>query len=98
MPQAQNANGEEQKAVIRISDCEFRIAELSSKEQRAKSRRQTAGDEESRIRDKKSERSLAAQHLLDLTVSAINIDNQIAAAPPNHVFCTVVYSPDGLTV
>src|SRR5437588_126115 len=41
---------------------------------------------------------LAAEHLFDLTVSAININNQVTAAPPNDVFCTVVHSPDGLTI
>ena len=41
---------------------------------------------------------MAAQDLLDGCIAAINVDNQIAAAPANYVFCTVVHSPDNLTI
>ena len=30
--------------------------------------------------------------------AAINVDNQIAAASSDDVFCTLVYAPDGLTI
>jgi hypothetical protein len=32
------------------------------------------------------------------TVSGINVDDQIATAPPNRVLCAVLYSPDESTV
>src|SRR5438132_3135790 len=87
---AEELRSEEQKAgSIRISDCELRNCGLL--EQGAMGRRQTAGSSE-------SERSLAAKDLLDGCVSTIDVDNQIANASSDDVFCTVVYAPDGLTI
>ena len=70
-------------------------AENRSQKSDFRGQKQEVGDRKS---NPKSQRSLAVKHLLDGSISAVNVNNQIAAASPDSFFRAVVHAPNDLTI